>query len=391
MSVYRVKEEMLVALLIPADGGEPTKVKCNNLNDLLPGDQFMVASRRRLPDSMANPWDQPEGLQPLMRPATWDKRHRNDPVQWQYEVAMGSAGQPRQTRRQLVRGYTPPHQQTPEWLALPPHARYPDIRGDVFVSCYVTNRLTGESIQLSVTKDDEPALMDAVERAYIGYYSAFVHDFGTRIEALPTEFSGIDVVKLRQAVFDEQTRLIELGHLVEFRPDVWHRTFHVPPTPASANVAIEAITDLLSEMSDAADAARTKAADELMAEEARALAPSGRPSRSSLKKKRMRIARAAKAVQIVASSPVVQPAAPAVEAATVEAPTPVALNEPVGPVEERPRWHDPEACTICNDGPLNTVFMPCAHVCCCVDCAKLLKSCPYCLCHIDSVIRLYVV
>lgn len=366
-----------------------------------------VASRRRIPDSIGRPWDQPEGLQPAVRPVTWDPRHRDDENQWQYEVAMGSPGQPRQTRRQLVRGYTPAHLQTPEWLSLPPHARYPDIRGDVFVSCYATNRMTGESIQLSVTADDVPGLMDVVERAYIGYYSSFVVDFGTRIECLPTDFPGLDGVTLRRAVIDEQTRLTELGHLVEFRPDVWHRTFYVPPTPADAQVAIEAITKVVSDLSDVASAARARAADELLAEEARAREPAvrGQPSKANRKKQRVKAARAAKAARPASAkshppapgpapaAPVPATAAPAapVPAAPVPAPVPAPKHSPAPAALGQSKWLDPEACTICNDGPRNTVFLPCAHVCCCVACSKLFTTCPYCSAEISACVRLYVV
>jgi len=407
MSVYRRPDELLVALIIPADGGEPRRVGCSNLNELLPGDKFMVASRQRIPDSIGRPWDQPEGLQPAVRPATWDPRHRDDSLQWQYEVAMGSAGQPRQTRRKLVRGYTPANLQTPEWLSLPTHARYPDIRGDVYVSCYATNRLTGESIQLSVTADDVPDLMDTVGRAYLGYYSAFVHDFGARIERLPTDYPGMGGVPLRRAVIDEQTRLTELGHLVEFRPDVWHRTFYVPVTPADAQVAIEAITKVVSDMSDAASAARARAADELLAEEERAREPAARdqPSRANRKKQRMRAARAAKTAGKATPEPASALAAPAALAAPVSAPEPAPEPAPkpalVLPKHAPPapapaalgqsKWLDPEACTICSDGPRNTVFLPCAHVCCCVACGQLFTTCPYCAAEISACVRLYVV
>lgn len=49
MSVYRRPDELLVALIIPADGGEPRRVGCSNLNELLPGDKFMVMVMTWLP------------------------------------------------------------------------------------------------------------------------------------------------------------------------------------------------------------------------------------------------------------------------------------------------------------------------------------------------------
>jgi len=45
-------------------------------------------------------------------------------------------------------------------------------------------------------------------------------------------------------------------------------------------------------------------------------------------------------------------------------------------------------CCICLEVPPNVVFVPCGHVCCCVDCG-VVSVCPMCRAEIQSTVRLY--
>merc|ERR1712096_151489 len=52
-------------------------------------------------------------------------------------------------------------------------------------------------------------------------------------------------------------------------------------------------------------------------------------------------------------------------------------------------------CKICFDSPVNTVFLPCGHACCCQDCSVRLKfatwdsKCPICRNKIQNISMLY--
>ena len=57
---------------------------------------------------------------------------------------------------------------------------------------------------------------------------------------------------------------------------------------------------------------------------------------------------------------------------------------------------DEELCVVCLDAPRNALLLhsgEVGHMCCCMDCAQILKargdSCPLCRQHIDSVIRAF--
>uniref|UniRef100_UPI00358FE397 E3 ubiquitin-protein ligase LRSAM1 isoform X2 n=1 Tax=Myxine glutinosa TaxID=7769 RepID=UPI00358FE397 len=46
-------------------------------------------------------------------------------------------------------------------------------------------------------------------------------------------------------------------------------------------------------------------------------------------------------------------------------------------------------CVVCMDRETELVFLPCGHVCCCMQCAGSLRSCPLCRREVQSTIRLY--
>ena len=46
-------------------------------------------------------------------------------------------------------------------------------------------------------------------------------------------------------------------------------------------------------------------------------------------------------------------------------------------------------CKVCLDRFYDCMFMPCNHLCCCLQCASALKQCPLCRCKIDKIIKVY--
>jgi len=48
------------------------------------------------------------------------------------------------------------------------------------------------------------------------------------------------------------------------------------------------------------------------------------------------------------------------------------------------------ACIICFENPVATVFVPCGHSCCCIECSKNFKTeCPVCRGNVEQVVRTY--
>lgn len=44
-------------------------------------------------------------------------------------------------------------------------------------------------------------------------------------------------------------------------------------------------------------------------------------------------------------------------------------------------------CVVCMDAQTRVIFLPCGHLCCCIDCAKDLNLCPMCRSLIDRKIK----
>ena len=50
---------------------------------------------------------------------------------------------------------------------------------------------------------------------------------------------------------------------------------------------------------------------------------------------------------------------------------------------------DQRTCKVCLDRLYDCMFMPCNHLCCCLQCASALKQCPLCRRKIDKIIKVY--
>jgi len=48
-----------------------------------------------------------------------------------------------------------------------------------------------------------------------------------------------------------------------------------------------------------------------------------------------------------------------------------------------------DLCTVCMDEKIETVFLECAHMACCVGCSKKLTDCPICRAHIKSLLKVF--
>ncbi|XP_076818315.1 E3 ubiquitin-protein ligase XIAP-like isoform X3 [Clavelina lepadiformis] len=71
--------------------------------------------------------------------------------------------------------------------------------------------------------------------------------------------------------------------------------------------------------------------------------------------------------------------------------TQINLPEDPSSLEQRVReLQDERKCKICLDNIADVVFVPCGHLCSCVDCAQALRKCPICRCKIEKSIRTYL-
>jgi len=66
------------------------------------------------------------------------------------------------------------------------------------------------------------------------------------------------------------------------------------------------------------------------------------------------------------------------------APPPASLQD------ENARLKEQRTCKICMDGEVGVVFLPCGHLCACVNCAPALKDCPVCRTTIQGTVRTYM-
>jgi len=57
---------------------------------------------------------------------------------------------------------------------------------------------------------------------------------------------------------------------------------------------------------------------------------------------------------------------------------------------ENARLKEQRTCKICMDGEVGVVFLPCGHLCCCVNCAPALKDCPVCRTKIQGTVRTFL-
>jgi len=72
-------------------------------------------------------------------------------------------------------------------------------------------------------------------------------------------------------------------------------------------------------------------------------------------------------------------------------PLPVPSKEPsTDLVTENARLKEQRTCKICMDGEVGVVFLPCGHLCCCVNCAPSLKDCPVCRSTIQGTVRTFL-
>ena len=64
--------------------------------------------------------------------------------------------------------------------------------------------------------------------------------------------------------------------------------------------------------------------------------------------------------------------------------------EPVSYEKRVQELEEQRVCKVCLDKEANVVFVPCGHLCTCMDCAGSLTKCPICRARIEKAIRTYV-
>nr|CAB3225593.1 ZF(RING)-14 zinc finger protein [Phallusia mammillata] len=57
--------------------------------------------------------------------------------------------------------------------------------------------------------------------------------------------------------------------------------------------------------------------------------------------------------------------------------------------DELERLRSDRLCKVCLDRNSNMVFIPCGHLCCCLECTRALRTCPVCRKHITRAVRTY--
>ncbi|XP_041379548.1 E3 ubiquitin-protein ligase XIAP-like [Gigantopelta aegis] len=65
-----------------------------------------------------------------------------------------------------------------------------------------------------------------------------------------------------------------------------------------------------------------------------------------------------------------------------------ALSTAPGPASEG--TGEQLTCKVCLENNVSVVFLPCGHLCCCVDCAARLRKCPLCRSRIEGTVRAYL-
>ena len=58
--------------------------------------------------------------------------------------------------------------------------------------------------------------------------------------------------------------------------------------------------------------------------------------------------------------------------------------------QENRRLKEQRICKVCMDNEIGVVFVPCGHLCCCVQCAPALKDCPVCRQPIHGTVKAYL-
>jgi hypothetical protein len=70
------------------------------------------------------------------------------------------------------------------------------------------------------------------------------------------------------------------------------------------------------------------------------------------------------------------------------------LKELISPPRRRPKKPLIPKCSICMEKLVNTILLPCSHICLCQSCAGQVEdsdnSCPLCRAEIDTVSKVYI-
>merc|ERR1719411_499479 len=76
--------------------------------------------------------------------------------------------------------------------------------------------------------------------------------------------------------------------------------------------------------------------------------------------------------------------------ARLSPPVPVTSKSNDDLESENARLKEQRTCKICMDKEVGVVFLPCGHLCCCVNCAPALKDCPVCRRNIQGTVRTFM-
>ncbi|XP_039632036.1 E3 ubiquitin-protein ligase LRSAM1 isoform X1 [Polypterus senegalus] len=86
------------------------------------------------------------------------------------------------------------------------------------------------------------------------------------------------------------------------------------------------------------------------------------------------------------------PLAERVKPEEVPTPAPSAPSLPLTPPSAQDKRHteaEHMECVVCMENESQVVFLPCGHICCCLPCSEVLRSCPLCRSDIAQHIRIY--
>jgi hypothetical protein len=407
----------MMVLKVPADGTPPTIVPFENTPVLL--QHYREVCQRPmwspLGSTLGPPWEQvatgyPEpcctGVHPdedkfYIRQRERYGAERVHPANWEMTTFIGVEAQ--MPSRVPVLPWVGQWRAGP-WVAPPPgtvpeHSRYPGVYGDLYVACSVVNCVTRDRVALSIQEADVgPLIEDELWHGWLGEYAPCVEGFLADMRLLIGYVVDRGIAQSSQ-ITDHYRELQKAdGPLTPLLVNWRYPPQAVPSTPERAARAYAEMNAWVTQLELEARARSDRMATELVALCER---PPG-PSRSALKKQRLRRAKAAaKAAAKEAASakqPRKQRPAPEPSVAICAEASPAVADECARQLGDlviqdalaRPIVDEPDDCVVCEAGPKNTALLPCGHMCACPDCAPRLQCCPICRAHVTQAVRIYI-
>ena len=73
----------------------------------------------------------------------------------------------------------------------------------------------------------------------------------------------------------------------------------------------------------------------------------------------------------------------------VQSNSPESVDDTYSVVDKIQHIKNESTCKVCLDREINSVFLPCGHLCCCIECSIALKTCPICRKRLEKIVKFY--